>query len=272
MEQTTQPMITKHQNETGLMTLTGEQKEAFRRDGVLPLRQIVPQELVQSAQRAINAYIGEYGIDPAKLNHYRSRSYCDDLSNTSAIKDLLSQSPLFGVAEQLIGQGQVDESGWGQVALRFPRPLPPEGEADTPSSPHPHLDGMYSPHNGVQEGTIANFTALVGVLLSDVPEQNSGNFTYWPGTHLQYEEYFRLHTPQSLLNGLPPIQMPEPVQFTGKAGDAVLVHYQIAHGIAANLSPNTRYAIFFRLTHKNHDQYKWECMTDVWKEWKGIER
>ncbi len=232
--------------------------------GVLKLPGIVPPELVARARRAINAHIGENGIDPAQLNRYRAQSYCEGLGGTECITDLYNATPIKAVAESLIGEGKVRPVKGGQIALRFP------SMDETPRLPRPHLDGMYSPTNGVKEGTIANFTALVGVFLSDVPEPWMGNFTYWPGTHTLYEAYFRENGPQSLLNGLPPIDLPEPVQFTGKAGDAALVHYQMGHGISGNISPNIRYAIFFRLSHVDHDKYHWECMTDIWKEWAGV--
>src|SRR5205085_11018524 len=141
--------------------------------------------------------------------------------------------------------------GSGQIALRFP------GLADPPPPPKPHLDGMHSPNNGVPEGTIQNFTMLVGVLLSDLTGPYAGNFTVWPGTHHQYEQYFRDQTPQSLLNGMPPIDMPEPCQISGRAGDVALVHYELAHSAAPNVSPYVRYAVFFRLTHVDHAERQW---------------
>jgi hypothetical protein len=67
----------------------------------------------------------------------------------------------------------------GQIALRFP------SLQDPPKEPRPHIDGMYSPTNGVKKGTINSFTGLVGVLLSDLPDENRGNFTVWTGTHNQ---------------------------------------------------------------------------------------
>jgi ectoine hydroxylase-related dioxygenase (phytanoyl-CoA dioxygenase family) len=74
-----------------------------------------------------------------------------------------------------------------------------------------------------------------------------------------------------LLNGMPPIEMPEPRQVTAQAGDAMLCHYQLAHSIAPNTSPFIRYAIFFRLYHKNHEAWHWDCMTDIWHEWAGMQ-
>jgi hypothetical protein len=73
---------------------------------------------------------------------------------------------------------------------------------------------------------------------------------------------------ESLLQGMPPVDMPEPIQINGKAGDAVLVHYQIAHGAAPNVSPHTRYACFYRLTRIDHELYP--PMTNIWMDWPGI--
>ena len=246
--------------------LTDAQKQSFKQKGYVKLPQIVPQSLVETARRAINADLGQNGMNPDDLPIMRSQTYCRALTKTPPITDLYNASPLKSVAELLIGENKVRPVGSGQIALRFP-------SADlqaAPRPPGPHLDGMYSPNNGVKEGTIGNFTALLGVFLSDLPREFMGNFTVWPGTHLLYQDYFREHGPQSLLNGMPPVPMPQPEQFLGRAGDAALVHYQIAHGIAGNISPNIRYAIFFRLFHVDHDQNKWDCMTDVWKEWDGM--
>ena len=154
--------------------------------------------------------------------------------------------------------------GGGQIALRFPT------RQDPPPQPGGHLDGMYSPHNGVPKGEIHNFTMLVGVVLSDVDAPFSGNFTVWPGTHHVYERYFAEQGPQSLLEGMPKVEVPQPVQTTARAGDVFLVHYQVAHGAAVNVSPHTRYAIYFRLTHVDHDTRKWETMTDIWLDWEGM--
>lgn len=247
------------------MNLTQEQKQEFYERGILKLPGIVPQELVLKARRAINAYIGQNGIDPAELNRYRAQSYCPGLGSEPVITDLYNASPLKTISESLIGEGKVKHVGHGQIALRFP------STDETPRAPGPHIDGMYTPTNGVKEGTIANFTALIGVFLTDLPEPFAGNFTAWPGSHRKYEAYFQEQGPQSLLKGLPPVDIGGPEQFTGKAGDAALCHYQLGHGIAGNISPNTRYAIFFRLVHIDHEQYHWECMTDIWKEWPGLQ-
>jgi len=245
--------------------LTQEQKQTLYDQGFVKLPGIVPEELVHGALRAINASLGSEGIDPAQLPTFRAQSYCPEVANTPAITRLLNASPLWSIAESVIGSEAIRPVDGGQIALRFPV----SGEAHAAG---PHLDGMYYPNNGVPEGTIRNFTALIGVFLSDIPHDFMGNLAVWPGTHRLYEDYFRKHGPQSLLKGLPPVELPPVQQITARAGDAVLCHYQLAHGITGNASPFIRYGIFFRLIHKNHDAWQWDCMTDIWREWAGMQQ
>lgn len=245
------------------MELTDAQKRTFSRDGVVTLPGAVSLDLVDAARRAINASLGDNGLDPARLPEFRSRSYCPELQAASVITDLLTASSLWGYAESAIGPGQIQPVRGGQIALRFPSMAPPR-------APSPHLDGMYSPTNGVPEGTIANFTALVGIVVSELPHPFMGNLAVWPGSHRLYEAYFREHGPQALLEGMPTVGLPAPRQITGAPGDAILCHYQLAHGIAGNGSPHIRYAIYFRLKQVAHDAAQWECMTDIWREWAGM--
>jgi Phytanoyl-CoA dioxygenase (PhyH) len=243
--------------------LSRAQKETFYREGFLQLPGAVPRELVAAARRAINASLGDHGIDPAQLTRFRARSYCPELQGASVITNLVHTSSVWSCAESAIGPGQIKSLTRGQIALRFPSTEPLR-------LPHPHIDGMYTPSNGVPKGEIRNFTALVGVVLSEIEQADMGNLTVWPGSHVQYEQYFRERGPQALLEGMPDVALAEPVQLTGEPGDAVLCHYQLGHGIAGNNSPNIRYAIYFRLKHVDHDAIHWECMTDIWREWAGM--
>ena len=106
--------------------------------------------------------------------------------------------------------------------------------------------------------------------MSDLPESNAGNFTVWPGSHLKHENHFKEHGADALLAGMPAIDIGEPTQITGKAGDIVIAHYLLGHSVAPNVSANIRYAIFFRLQHILHNEQKWESMTDAWLEWEGM--
>jgi len=245
------------------MELTMAQKRALYHDGLVKLPGIVPEETVNAALWAINSSLGSLGIHPERLPAYRTRSYCPELQSSSWITDVLTTTPLWELAESAVGRGKLKPVPSGQIALRFP-------SMDPPRDPTPHLDGVTMSTNGTSPGTIDNFTALIGVFLNDIPGPYSGNFTVWRGTHHTYQEYFRQKGPDSLLHGMPDVELPESEQVTARAGDAILVHYQLGHGIASNASPNIRYALFFRLQHVDHDELHWECMTDIWREWDGM--
>ncbi len=247
------------------MELTREQKEHFHEHGYVLVPQVIPTATLNAALRAINHSLGE-GIDPAKLATFRSQSYCPELQRQPVITDLYNGTPVRELVESLIGAGRVRLVAGGQIALRFP--IAP---GTAPRRPVPHLDGMYTPTNGVPQGRILSFTMLIGVALSDVSEPFAGNLTVWPGTHRLYERYFREHGPEALLNGMPDISLPEPVHLTARAGDIMLCHYALAHAAAPNAAAHVRYAVYFRASHVDHDTQWKQAMTDIWLEWPGMQ-
>ncbi len=246
------------------MELSRRQKKQLYEQGYVQIPDGVAPELVRAALKAVNHSLGQ-GVPAERIAQYRAQSFAPELQTDAAITDLFRRSSALDVLRSVIDVERIHPVRSGQIALRFPM-------ADSAPRPaHPHIDGMYSPSNGVREGTIDNFTALVGVLLSDLPGPNAGNFTVWPGTHRAYGEYFRKHGAEALLDGLPPIDLPEPVQITGKAGDLILAHYTLAHGITANVSPHIRYAVFFRVKHTDITPATWQApMQDIWLHWPGM--
>jgi phytanoyl-CoA dioxygenase PhyH len=242
--------------------LNADQREALLRDGYATVPGVVPAARLAAALRAINHSLGQ-GLPPADLPVFRSRSFCPELQRAPVILDLLRATPAWLLAECLLGEGRVESVRSGQIALAFP-------QTEAPEAPYPHLDGLHTPTNGVPAGEVRSFTLLVGVILSEVTGPGAGNLTVWPGSHRLYESYFRDKGPQSLLGGMPPIALPHPVEVTGSVGDVVLGHYQLAHAVGANTSPHVRYAVYFRLKSRGHDGRRWECLTDLWKEWPGL--
>jgi hypothetical protein len=100
--------------------------------------------------------------------------------------DLWNKTPVFSLAESVWGKA-TSICRPGQIALRFPMmairlELGPISMFPTST-------------NGVAARTIANFTALVGMYLSDVPDEYSGNFTVWPGSHRATAKYIQEHGP-----------------------------------------------------------------------------
>jgi hypothetical protein len=223
------------------MKLTSHQKTELVDKGFTKIRGVAGQKQINVALRAINHSIGK-GMDPEKVPVYRATTYCPELTSREPVLDLLYETPAWEIVESAIGTGKIKMEGSAQIALRFP----------------------------VMQTPIFSFTALAGILLSDVPNRFWGNFTGWPGSHRQFADYFREHGTSVLKTGLPPVKLSEPEQILAKAGDMILSHYLTAHTVVVNVSPFIRYAIFFRIRHTEHSSHGEKVFTDLWHEWPGI--
>ena len=249
------------------MKLSNRQRAFFRKEGYVMLPGLISPAYVRQARRAINISVGQ-GMNVEDMPRLRVQSFCPELRDSAPLMSLLLQTGLRSLSESLIGEGELrpGSQGGAQINLRFPvhegvrKPL------------LPHLDGMSSPTNAVPPGHLRNFTALVGVLLSDVLEEDEGNFTVWPGTHLLNADYLQRVGARKLLDGMPDIALPPPLQLTGRAGDVVIAHYLLSHGTAASWGCDVRYMAFFRLTHVRHDHDQWQSLEDPWRQWPGIRR
>jgi hypothetical protein len=240
--------------------LSGTQRQDLVRDGYVRIPGLVEPPIVAAALKAINESLGR-GLPPDRITVYRSRSFCPELQREAVVLDLFHATPVRALAESLLGR--IEDVRTGQIALAFP-------QAGRPAPSYPHLDGLHTPTNGVPAGEVRSFSLLVGVALSDVVTPGAGNLTVWPGSHRLYETYFREKSARALLQGMPPVTLPDPVEVTARKGDVLLCHYQLAHAVGANTSPDVRYAVYFRVKARDHDGRRWECLTDLWREWPGI--
>ena len=241
------------------MTLSGEPDEAGRlaRDGYLSWPGSVDVERVQRARLAIHRNLGRHGLHPERLAEFENASYCPELISDPDILALFYGTSLQRAAERWLGP--LEPVHRAQIALRFP--------SNDPITPSPHLDGVSAPHNGVPAGTIMTFSALAGVYLSDVRE-NGGAFTVWPGTHLQHADFFRQRGPAALLNGVPDPSPATPRAVIGGPGHGFLAHYLLAHAVGSHCTPDIRYAVFFRLKARGHDDRGLRTMREPWLEWR----
>lgn len=251
-----------------VMKLTKLQKREFYEQGYLKIEGAIPKLMLNDALRAINHSIGAMGIPPEELPRFRQTSYCQEVQKTPAITDLFNRSAVYRLIESLLGEGNVESVSTGQLALRFPEAL---GE-DVSSRQRGHIDGLGTGLNGSQKGEYSrSFTGLCVVLLSDLPEGNSGNFTVWPKSHRVLEKHFQEHGHEVLSDGMPKVDLPEgPVQTTGKAGDVILAHHLLVHSAGLNDSPHIRYASIFRVHHKDRASIDKDAYTDMWREWPGV--
>lgn len=235
-------------------------KTALRRDGYAIFRDLVPIGLISAARRVIDEDL-QKNYDSSRQVEYDNQSYCPGIRDSRVITDLVKKSPVRALIDEALGWHSVDV--WpGQIALRRAR------SAKQAALPTPHIDGIPSPVNGVPGKEISNFTALVGVYLSEVKQEFAGNFTVWPGSHHLLEQYFRSRGPAAVAEGMPKIPLGQPVQLTCSPGDVVLCHYQLAHAGAANTSDHDRYAVYFRVCFKNIQKRRWELLTNIWNGWR----
>ena len=248
-----------------MQPLTEEQKRKFVRDGFLHVPEVVPPRLVGGARRAINHSIGA-GIDADELTRFNNQSFCPELTKDPRLLRLATTPVVWSHVRTLLGDRRAVRPRACQIALRFPLP---EGTPRVIAGGH--IDGYHTPRNGVpDDGAVRSFTLLLGIMLSDVPAAFGGNFTAWPGTHRRMERYFHAHGVNSLEGGHATslgFRLPKPVPVTGKAGDIVLAHYQVAHTVSPNLSGDIRYMCFFRLCVRGLASHRVESMLDIWRDW-----
>jgi Phytanoyl-CoA dioxygenase (PhyH) len=240
------------------------QRQALVDDGYLLAPGLVPRTHVDAALKAINHSLGNQGIARDQLPTFSAQSFCPELTTSPEILDLYRATPVAALAEAAVGPGQIVAPRNAQIALRFPR------NVAEPKLPDPHIDGISSPLNGVEAGTVHHFTALAAVFLSDVTAPFQGNFTVWPGSHRALEAYFRARGTDEILRRFPALELAPARQLEARAGDALLAHYQLAHSAARNLGPHVRYAVFFRLARRGRDATSTATLTDLWREWDGV--
>jgi len=247
--------------------LNDAQKRRLLDDGYVVVPGVAPRALLDAALREINHRLGA-GKRPTKGADPAAEDYLSEHSDSPAIRALLYESPLWVLAESLLGVGKVERPTLGQIALRFPAA---NDEADGGLSAH--IDGMKSKNN--PDG-IERFTLCVGILLSDLPKKDMGNLVVFPGSHRQIAILVKksgLGFGKTFLGDA--IALPEPVQVTGKKGDAVLLHFQLAHDKSRNHSSLIRYMVYFRISHidawrDKSTAYTKRAMTDIWLEWPGL--
>jgi hypothetical protein len=260
--------------------LTAEQREAFKRDGYLVVRGAAGPLAVEAALRVLNSAVGALAAGPAASEDARK-----ELLRTEhpAALGLCMRTRVGGVAAQLCGK--LAPPRRAQLAPRYPQPLPAAAAArafaaaaageeegggggsdplaclgeDRGQGPPSrwHVDGMNPepPAKGV-----AGFSLLVGVALSDTPFEGAGQFTVFPGSHLELSTLIAAQGEGALAAGAgggarPPLTA-QPLELRLAAGDAVFAHPLLAHRVGVNFSARIRAAVFFRLSHVDHEKLR----------------
>lgn len=231
--------------------LSDDQIREFADRGFLLVPQVVPPDVLASAGRRIDQIVAaDPPVPETRGNHF----YFLETKDETALAAPLRDSAAFDLAEQLTGAGTLVPPSQVQIALNIP-PF-----SHRPGGPH--IDSSHAePIDGPIRGT---FTLLAGILMTDQLAEDSGNLWVWPGTHLTHAAYFREHGPQKFC-AYPPIDLPEPEQVKGRAGDLLLAHYLLGHNIGGNFrSALTRRALYFRLSVRDHAAHRERFLQDPW--------
>ena len=239
--------------------LTHDQIQAFKRDGVIILRDLFsPGEITAWRDQVL-----EYFHRPATpdawwgaLRAYRSGGF------------RLKEDPTPWTHPDLIGvyrsfHSTAQWSGDNELVLR-----PGEDEAPWLGARAPHLDfPVYAPLR-----TLAN-----SVLYLSHVQERGGAFMYWPGSHHIAWDYFRRNPDDYLSRGersqdqtfalLQREMICDPLEFIGKPGDVLIWHSLLLHSGSVNKRPEARIAIFGRWGVTLQGEPIYDFNADMWDYW-----
>jgi hypothetical protein len=241
--------------------LGDDQLRLFIEQGYLVLPDVVAAADIQALNAEVDRQI-EQARPPA--GHVGNHFYWQHRADSPALFDVLERPQgILELARDLVGSDGLDVAfEQTQVALNIPPFDHRPGR--------PHIDG-YQPGESVP-GT---FTLLASLLLNDQLSDNGGNLWVWPGTHKTHAAFFARQGPQGFAEaaGYPDVELPEPRQVRGRAGDLLLAHYLLGHNIGGNYASNRiRRALYWRLRAPDHVDRWAECLRDPWAEYPRLRR
>lgn len=244
--------------------LTTEDKAFFKDHGYLIRHDLLSQQQIDEARDALWEGLEAERDDPDTWVGAGPRVPVP--SSHPALRATVMESHVFAAAEELIGKDRLNPGGPG-AHLVFP-----SGDDEWAGPSHGHLDGYYTPTNGVAEGTVGLFHVGTTIYVEDI-EPRGGGFTIWPGTHRQSAQYFKTHSLLSIQGGnsRDVFDLPEPLEVTGPAGTVCLWHGQLVHSGSKNAARNIRMALIARLSRKDLNDIRFESPDDMWHYWEGVD-
>jgi len=238
----------------------------FRENGYIILKGAVAPDLVRDGLRAINHQLGKPDCWVVDSNPLNAAQLMLKLPPEGIGGDIVNKSPRFWSALNiLLGEGNVAPWSRGQqVALRFPlNPSLGHNQPDVTKRIQYHIDGM-------GQNNLCPFSLLCGVALSDQMRPNCGNLHVFPRSHLN-EELHKYYS--ELINddgqGEADENKPdvgESVQVLLEPGDVVIAHQLLAHRVGKNTCEHIRYQLYYRVSHKRHEEFREKIVQNPWIE------
>jgi len=198
--------------------------------------------------------------------------FCPGTGKEDAIQALLHATPLWTLAQRLLGRGCVARGHGAQMALRAPHlGMAPLSDDSIPPKQW-HIDGM-------GKGKHSPFSLLLGVALTEQSQPNVGNLVAFRGSHHVLQPLLRgeIDRASNMFSDEGGAVERKPALSGGQQillqpGDAVMLHQKVAHRVGVNLSPHIRYQTYFRLSHVDHAQNLEDgsLLDDLWGEYEGL--
>ncbi|MEE6260167.1 phytanoyl-CoA dioxygenase family protein [Plantactinospora sonchi] len=242
--------------------ITPHEMAQFVREGIVIRRNFVDSELVDRARLLINGwYQGKMQSD--LIESYTQRTFAPELGTHPDMLALFHESGIFNLVASLVPETQPVSTT--QIQIRIP-----DAQGAAQSAKAMHVDGVACPH--LDPAELRTFTLLVGVVLSEVTDRDSGALRYVPGGHLRMAEWFRSEWSAGMTDQVPPhIDDEEGTPLLGQPGDVLLMHHLVPHAVGRNTSMTPRVMAYFRVAHARHAHQRLEALRDPWLEYAPLQ-
>ncbi len=244
-----------------MLRLTNEQQEIWQTDGYLHLKQVFDVDEVNFFNSEMDRIRGLPGYEPDNnpelpVGHFSWLDHAKDLdpngfmdrrdllSYHQAFIDLIDRAPVFDYIVDLMGPN---------IMLSMTQAISRQPSEQFPG--YTHTDGGESLRLTRVSETSPPIAMKAMYLLSDVTEQDHGNLTVFPGSHIRQIPFQResVMTPYS----------PGAAQLMGRAGDVYLFPHSLWHGPARNLSGKSRKVLLYNYCQLWVRSYDHDRIPDV---------
>lgn len=171
-----------------VLELIDEQKRSFIDDGYVVIPGAVSEDLVKKALAFTDQAYEENQYNMNGSGRPGSKdpmpSFHKPIQRSEEVLGLFYKSGLYGAAEQLLGEGNVDvRDGQGQILYNCPNEISIDEGMDM-KKPLPKRRWSLDPGRGKYKQLGSDFAFRIGVCLSDGQDvdENRGQLTVWPGT------------------------------------------------------------------------------------------
>lgn len=223
--------------------LTKEQKEQWDNEGLIILRNILKSEEIKLLLGVIDEVIKIYVKSKPELNNNSSLygvgafKILRSIEKTAGLDYLIDHEKIFGLITDLLGPYLQLMST--EIFVRNPMHN---------TSEKFHTDAGPSMQKILPNSSTPPIQLKVQFFLTDVDDDDCGNFMYIPGSHKQLVSVPTkgCYIPEAnkfLDEGQYP---PNTIQLKVKAGDILIFPWSMWHGVSRNNSSNIRRSICFR--------------------------